>query len=580
MSQIVPGCRRPLVPALGFAVFLSVLLTGCSGQTTARTGDPAAGASSPEAPAAPAANPPAAGETLPAAAPLPEPPDGNWLVDDQGRQYFVDKVPKEDGGYMWLDPEKTRVQVRYGAVYDVVGQDGGEFFMVKIYRPGTEERPGPVEVTPEQLKEVAESYRNTTGKADRLQLEPFGRGLPERGQWRNGFEIADMNGDGHPDIVHGPARKGNRRPQVFLGDGKGNWRLWSELRFPPLPYDYGDVAVADFNGDGRLDIGLAVHLHGLIALVADGPTSFKEWGKGLDFHTSASPPTDQPIFSSRAVEAADMNKDGRPDLIALGEGPRLAQATTPGEQAMRGVPGGYGMAVYFNQGDGTWLRRSEAAKDNVRLHGDKVVVGDFTRDGNLDTVLGSNVLGSKGILRIGSADGSWNPAMLDGLRSGFVGAADLADFNGDGRLDLAVGYLSHELEVWRTGIDLFLGRADGGWDRRAVAVEDGRSWLTALDSGDLDGDGKLDLVALTGEGQTWVLLGKGDGSFDREETPEIPLPAVGGGCRGYDVKIADLDGEPGGEIVMTFAGEPSALFAPNLCVDEGRILAWKARRKP
>ena len=399
-------------------------------------------------------------------------------------------------------------------------------------------------------------------------------------------KAADLGGDCCADLEERvaeleatTARKGNRRPNIFLGDGKGNWRLWSEVKYPPLLYDYGDVAVADFNGDGRLDLALAVHLHGLIALVADGPQSFKEWGKGLDFYVSSSstPTPKEQIFSSHAVATTDMNGDGRPDIVALGEGPRLAQASSPGEIAAMNVPGGYGMTVYFNQGDGTWVRRGESPADSVLLHGDKVVVADFTHDGNLDTILGSNVLGAKSILRIGAPGGAWTVASLEGLRPGFVGGVNVADFNRDGRPDLAVGYLSFELGLWRTGIDLFLGRPDGTWQRRGLAVEDGRAWLTALDSGDIDGDGKLDLAALTGDGQTWVLLGNGDGSFVREQSQEIP--ADKGGCKGYDVKIADLDGEPGGEIVAEFAGEPSALFAPNFCTTEGSLVAWKARRK-
>jgi hypothetical protein len=235
------------------------------------------------------------------------------------------------------------------------------------------------------------------------------------------------------------------------------------------------------------------------------------------------------------------------------------------------------MAVYLNQGDGSWVRRGESQTGQVPLHGDKVVVGDFTNDGNLDTILGSNVLGAKDILRIGAGGGAWSTAALKDLRNGFVGAVNAADFNGDGRLDLVVGYLSIELGVWRTGIDIFLGRADGSWERRPVAVEEGRSWLTALDSGDLDGDGKLDLAALTGDGKVWILVGKGDGSFVRERSPEVP--AADGGCKGYDVRIADLDGEPGGELVAEFAGEPSAMFAPTLCPNEGGVAAWKVQRK-
>jgi hypothetical protein len=578
MWQIVPGCRRPLGLALCCAVFLALLQAGCSSQNAARTGAATTGTAAARNGASPVSQSKTDKPT--SAAPLPAPPDGKWLVDEQGRQYFVDKIPKQEGGYIWLNPEKTQVQVRYGGVYDVVGQDENSF-QIKIYRVDTAVRSGPAsaEITPEKLAAVAATYRNETGTSDRLQLEPFGRGLPASGQWRNGFRIADMNGDGHPDIVHGPSRKGSRQPAIFLGDGKGNWRPWSEAKFPRLPYDYGDVAVADFNGDGRMDLVLAVHLRGLLVLVSDGPegSSFKEWDRGVDFHASGAPPAKEAIFSSHTVASADMNGDGRPDIITLGEGPRLAQSNSPGEAAASPVPGGYGMVIYFNQGDGSWVRRSESPADRVRLHGDKVVVGDFTQDGKLDTILGSNVLGAKNILRIGAAGGAWTVADLKDLRRGFVGGVSIADFNGDGRMDLAVGYLSVELNIWRTGIDVFLGRADGSWERRPVAVAENRSWLTALDSGDIDGDGKLDLAALTGEGETWILLGKGDGSFVREKTPEIP-PAEGG-CKGYDVRIADLDGEPGGEIVAEFAGEPSAMFAPNHCANEGSLVAWKARRK-
>jgi hypothetical protein len=569
------SCLAGLLMAAGL-----LTTSACSQQPQAKPAPAAAGT---EAPAAnsPAANSSAANssaapgtEVVLPEVPAPAPPDGKWLVDDKGRRYFVDKVHKEEGGYLWLNPEKTQVQVRYGAVYDVVGEDE-ENFHVKIYGADPVERPGPKPITAEELEKIAASYRTDTGKADRLQFVPFDKGLPKSGQWRNGFEIADMNGDGHQDIVHGPARKGGRRqPNIFLGDGKGNWREWSEVTFPRLAFDYGDVAVADFNGDGRLDLALAVHLAGLIVLVADGPQSFKEWGRGLDWNVGAAT-ADKEVFSSRAVAAADMNRDGRLDLVALGEGPRLGQAGPAGSRGA--VPAGYGLVVYLNQGDGSWKRRGETAGDHVRIFGDKLDVADFTHDGNWDIVLGSNVRGEKRILRIGDGTGAWTLARLESVRPGFVGDVDVADFNRDGRLDVAVGYLSYELKAWRTGIDLLLGRADGSWDRRPVAVEENRGWLTALDSGDIDGDGNLDLAGLTGEGKTWILLGKGDGTFVREETPEILQSE--GGCRGYHVEVADLDGEPGDEIVTEFAGEPSALFAPTQCTDNGEMVAWKARRK-
>jgi hypothetical protein len=523
--------------------------------------------------------------------PAVEPPDGKWLVDEKGREHFVEEVPKVEGWYIWLNEEKTQVRLWHGMIFDAVGHDE-DSIRIKIYKLQPDTRPGPqkAELTAADKEKIAAAYTNETGKADRLTFEPYGRGLPSRGQWRNGFKVADMNGDGNPDIVHGPARKGNGQPNIFLGDGKGGWRRWAEARFPPLAYDYGDVAVADFNGDRRLDLALAMHLRGLVVLVADGPATFKEWSRGIYFQ----PPgqnADEGGFSSRTLEAADWNGDGRPDLISLGEGPRMAVA--PAVEGRRAVGSeSFGALVYLNQGDGSWTKQDEL-KDRVGLFGEDLAVADFTNDGQLDIVLGSSVLGEKDILRIGragsagdtgdtgdpdAAGGSWSRAPLAELRSrSYVGAIDAADLNGDGRTDLAVGFLSREGGTWRTGIDVLLSRTDGSWERKGVAVEETRDWLTALDSGDLDGDGRLDLAATTGDGEVWVFLGKGDGSYLREESPEVP-PSKGG-CRGYDVQIVNVDAEPGEELVAEFAGEPSAMFAPTQCLEEGSLTAWKPRAR-
>lgn len=497
------------------------------------------------------------------------PADGVWLKDDQGREYFVKELPMPER-VVWLIPDQ-KIRFAYGETYDVVAHDD-RTLRVKIYRVTTEPaHAAPPAPSAEELAQVAATYAFPTAAVDRLRFQPLDSGLPREGQWRNGFDVADMNGDGHLDIVHGPARKGRRRPNVFLGDGKGSWRAWAEVNFPALPYDYGDAAVADFNGDGRPDVALGVHLRGLMILIADGPNAFRAWGEGLPFPAAGVAAE----FSSRAIAAADWNGDGRPDLIALGEGPRLGLTLTAGAQPPRPA---LGLAVYLNQGDGTWVESSGNAADR-RVHGEELAVADVDGDARVDALVGSSVLGSRELLRRNRGDGTWSTELLTGLRPSaiFEGVA-IADVDADGRQDLLVGYRAAQHRVWRSGIDLLFGSADGGFQRQTVWSELGRAGVTAVAAGDLDGDGKRDLAGLTGDGRTLVFLNGGERSFAQESSSEIVAEA--GGCQGFDILARDLDGDGRADLITEFAGESSALFAPDACPHGGALRVWSAPVKP
>ncbi|MFP5288204.1 MAG: FG-GAP repeat domain-containing protein, partial [Thermoanaerobaculia bacterium] len=468
-----------------------------------------------------------------------EPPDGKWLVDDQGREYIRLEVPRVEGQYKWVGEEQKQVRVAFGLTYDVDSYDDEKIY-VKHYRPKARK---PREARPQiSAEELEAAYKVETPAVDRLRLVPLGTGLPEQGQWRQGFDIADIDGDGNLDIVHGPARKSGNRPAIFLGDGKGgSWRPW-RATFPNIPLDYGDAAAGDLDGDGDLDLVVASHLRGIVALVNDGNGSFRTWSEGIDFSVEPAPGEETATaFSSREVEIFDWNRDGRPDILALGEGPRLAIARTADEKSFQG--GSRGLAVYLNQGDGTWKRTGGTAGARV-VFGDDLALGDFNGDGIQDFMTGSGIQGAKTLLNLGRQDGTWETVAIEALRpnSIFHGVA-AGDFDRDGRADLAVGYLTIEGGVWRTGVDALLARPDGAWERRALGNEKSQEGIYGLSAGDLDGDGALDLVALTGEDAGWVFLGDGRGGFSREEGAEI----LERGCRGYHVELADLDGDGASE---------------------------------
>jgi hypothetical protein len=499
----------------------------------------------------------------------PQPPDGKWLTDKDGRQYYVDKIKKP--GIYFLRLPNGQVRTLGGIVLDVVKEDD-QFFYAKMYRVDPKAH-GPVRKfatpTAEELAAVAASYKVDIPTEHRLRFTNFGLGLPTAGQWREGFDIADMNGDGQLDVVHGVPRKGTGTgtPIVFLGDGKGNWKRWQGMKFPEFPFDYGDIKAADLKGDGHLGLVLGIHLHGITAMAGDGKGHFEDWNKGLDFAL----PKDAPAspFSSRAIAVVDWNHDGRPDILAFGEGPRLDRsgARVPGQFQGSGSDG---PVLYLNQGDGSW-KRVEQGTSSHEGFGDGIAVGDFNGDGKPDFVTTTSIAGFSNIVHVQRADGGWDNEDPSIRPSAYVGSVATGDFDHAGRSALVAGFLSFELGIWRTGVEVYFPKPEGKWDRRLLFAEEGKSNVYAINTGDVDGDGNLDVVAVTGDGRTLIFYGDGKGSFVRETAG---IPNFPGGCRGSHVQLADLDKDGKAEIVTSFAGEGSAVHNLATCPSGGAITAW------
>ena len=169
----------------------------------------------------------------------------------------------------------------------------------------------------------------------------------------------------------------------------------------------------------------------------------------------------------------------------------------------------------------------------------------------------------------------WQAVAVNQVRPmAYVWSVAAADFDGDGRIDLAVAYTSLELETWRSGVDVLLSRPGGHWERRPLLAEETRKGPVALATGDLVGNGHKDLVALTATGETVVFLGNGKGSFTRENMSPRAFP---GACRGAHVELADLDGDGKDELVASFSDEHDEY---GHCPSDGGLIAWKARPRP
>src|SRR2546426_1098685 len=162
-----------------------------------------------------------------------------------------------------------------------------------------------------------------------------------------------------------------------------------------------------------------------------------------------------------------------------------------------------------------------------------VALGDVNGDGKLDLlVANANSNNLTGLL--GSGDGTFTAAAGSPVAVGlYPVAVALGDVNGDGKLDLLVANANSN------NLTVLLGNGDGTFTAAAGSPVAVGSSPSSVALGDMNGDGKLDLLtANSGSNNVTVLLGNGDGTFTA--APGSPV-SVGGGP--YSVVLGDVNGD-------------------------------------
>jgi hypothetical protein len=363
-------------------------------------------------------------------------------------------------------------------------------------------------------------------------------GLPQKGMWRSSFEVADVNGDGIPDIVATTDRMGDGQLHIWLGDGKGGftpWKLTYSEGGKPLErfsVDYGGVAVGDIDGDGHMDVVAASHGFGLVSLFGDGNGGFEVVRGGL-------PKRD---FSSQAVVLLDANGDGKLDIVASRDSGESSEGQGVDLTQVR-------VYLFLGRGKG-WERKTEGILG--AFYSNSLHAWDFDRDGKRDILTGSHYTGALTLLWKNAGDGTFAPIMFDAIEGySFHFSTAPGTFGKDRSAAFADGYAmqANVPDPRRaSGISLYAFQG-GAWTRHRVwRKKDFNAYLFALDMGDLDGDGLDDLVFADNESHKLrILFQRPDGSFVEAAEAEEPSLDSPGQC----VRLVDLDRDGRLDIVLS-----------------------------
>ncbi|MGA6983660.1 MAG: FG-GAP-like repeat-containing protein [Candidatus Sulfotelmatobacter sp.] len=305
--------------------------------------------------------------------------------------------------------------------------------------------------------------------------------------------LADFNGDGNLDIV--TADQQGNTISILLGNGTGIFPKHVEYPTGLFPTS---VAAGDFNGDGNTDVAVSD---------GDGNTVTVLWGVGDGtFHGQDNVGTGNLPYS---VAAGNFTGSSTPDLVAANNGSNSVSI------------------ILSNGNTGTFQARTDypAGTDPY-----SIVTADFNGDGNLDLAIGNYSAGTISI-EFGNGDGTFQPPTPSTTYSaGTPRALAVADFNGDGIPDLAVA------DFGSGSVSILLGQHGGTFlPATTVAAGNGPASIVV---GDFNGDGFQDLaVANFNTNNVSVLLGDGSGGFS--QAPGSPI-SVGTGP--VSLAVADLRG--------------------------------------
>jgi hypothetical protein len=379
----------------------------------------------------------------------------------------------------------------------------------------------------------------------------FRKAVPYKTSGYNPYSvaIADVNGDGKPDLIIANQQQGKTDPEgsisVMLGRGDGTFH--AAVNYSSGGESAYSISVADVNGDGKPDLVVANGCLGsdcstgsVGVLLGKGNGTFE---KVRTYRSGAAS-----VFGSH-VAVGDLNGDGKLDL---------AVATT-GAGCGNGCPKGL-VAILLGNGDGTFKKAKTYGTGGFDAIG-WVAIADVNGDKKPDLVVANYCAtecsyppaqGSVGVL-LGNGNGTFRTAKT--YPSGGYGTVSVAvaDVNKDGKPDILVANCGPEACGPGSpggNVGVLLGNGNGTF--KPVVNYPAENSPFDVVAADVNGDGTLDIVVsnwgtpnpATNAGAVTVLEGRGNGTFRPAQT----FPS--GGAEAPSVAVADVNKDGRLDIVL------------------------------
>ncbi len=337
-------------------------------------------------------------------------------------------------------------------------------------------------------------------------------------------EVVDIDEDGDLDVILAIEFGKNA---ILINDGSGKLVDQSDTRFPENRHDSEDIAVADFDGDGDLDI---------VFVSEDDQTNefYLNNGNGKFTSEGARIPVSG---TTNAVEKIDLNNDGFQDLILGNAGQNV---------------------ILINNGSGSFVNETSSRLPTNTYTTQDIDLADVDQDGDLDIVEGNEtfnrILINNGSGVFSDETSSRLPSVNDETRE-----VDLGDIDNDGDLDIIFanvdfgGSADPQNRLLRNdGTGIFTDITESNLPTSNIRSVD-------IDFADINDDGFLDLLT----GNRWngmsqlILINDGTGSFSDQTTDFFPTMNI----YTFDYQVADFNQDGLNDIYLCgFRGDDILLF--------------------